>query len=160
MVVVVVLRIVLVCTVIALCTISLLARSIVASSSLSAKGSIRTPQLHKYFYLIGIVFISIWAATWQNQQYECAPSVDSDQPGHPPSLIRVFAVRIKKAWVFSYPLSAREDSDQTGRMPRLILVFAGRILTLLVLSCRGSFVITRTMHSRRLNSVVSFGQSL
>ena len=23
----------------------------------------------------------------------CAPSEDSDQPGHPPSLIRVFAVR-------------------------------------------------------------------
>ena len=28
-----------------------------------------------------------WAATWQNQQSECAPSEDSDQPGHPPSLI-------------------------------------------------------------------------
>ena len=26
----------------------------------------------------------------------CAPSKDSDQPGHPPSLIRVFAVRMKK----------------------------------------------------------------
>ena len=23
----------------------------------------------------------IWAATWQNQQNECAPSEDSDQPG-------------------------------------------------------------------------------
>ena len=34
----------------------------------------------------------IWAATWQNQQNDCAPSEDSDQPGHPPSLIRVFAV--------------------------------------------------------------------
>ena len=33
----------------------------------------------------------IWAATWQNQQSDCAPSEDSDQPGHPPSLIRVFA---------------------------------------------------------------------
>ena len=32
----------------------------------------------------------------------CAPSEDSDQPGHPPSLIRVFAVRMKKAWVASY----------------------------------------------------------
>ena len=29
----------------------------------------------------------------------CAPSEDSDQPGHPPSLIRVFAVRMKKAWL-------------------------------------------------------------
>ena len=36
---------------------------------------------------------------------ECAPSEDSDQPGHPPSLIRVFAVRMKKTWVLSYPLS-------------------------------------------------------
>ena len=62
----------------------------------------------------------IWAATWQNQQNGCAPSEDSDQPGHPPNLIRVFAVRMKKAWVLSYPLSAQRDSDQTGRMPRLI----------------------------------------
>ena len=29
----------------------------------------------------------IRAASWQNQQNECAPSEDSDQPGHPPSLI-------------------------------------------------------------------------
>ena len=32
-----------------------------------------------------------------------------------------------------------KDSDQTGRMPRLIWVFAGRTVTLLVLSCRGSY---------------------
>ena len=38
----------------------------------------------------------------------------------PPSLIKDFAVRIKKTWVLSYPLSASEDSDQAGRMPRLI----------------------------------------
>ena len=37
----------------------------------------------------------------------CAPSKDSDQPGHPPSLIIVFAVGMKKAWVLSYPLSAQ-----------------------------------------------------
>ena len=30
----------------------------------------------------------------------------TDQPGHPPSLIRVFAVRMKKHWVLSYPFSA------------------------------------------------------
>ena len=28
----------------------------------------------------------------------CALSEDSDQPGHPPSLIRVFADRMKKGW--------------------------------------------------------------
>ena len=37
----------------------------------------------------------------------CALSEDSGQPGHPRSLIRVFAVRMKKAWVLSYPLSAQ-----------------------------------------------------
>ena len=37
----------------------------------------------------------------------CAPSEDSDQPWHSPSLIRVFAVRMKKALVFSYPLSTQ-----------------------------------------------------
>ena len=50
----------------------------------------------------------IWAATWQNQQNECVPSEDSNQPGHLPSLIRVFAVRMKKAWILSYPLSAHQ----------------------------------------------------
>ena len=52
-------------------------------------------------------FYSIWATTWQNQQCGSAPSEDSDQPGHPRSLIRVFAVRMKKAWVLSYPLRAQ-----------------------------------------------------
>ena len=49
----------------------------------------------------------IWATSWQNQQNNCAPSEDSDQPGHSPSLIRVFAVRMMKAWVLSYPLNAQ-----------------------------------------------------
>ena len=48
-----------------------------------------------------------WATSWQNQQSDCAPSEDSDQPEHPPSLIRVFAVRMKKAWVLSYSFSAQ-----------------------------------------------------
>ena len=37
----------------------------------------------------------------------CVPSKDSDQSGHPPSLIRVFAVRMKKAWVLGYPLNTQ-----------------------------------------------------
>ena len=37
----------------------------------------------------------------------CVPSEDSDQPGHPPILIRVIAVHMKKAWVLSYPFSAQ-----------------------------------------------------
>ena len=43
----------------------------------------------------------------ETNKMACAPSEDSDQPGHPPSLIRVLAVRMKKAWVLSYPLSAQ-----------------------------------------------------
>ena len=39
----------------------------------------------------------------------CVPSEDSDQPGHPPSVIRVFAVCMKKAWVLSYPLRLWSD---------------------------------------------------
>ena len=37
----------------------------------------------------------------------CAPSEDSDQPGHLPSLIRVFAVHMKKPWVLNYQSSAQ-----------------------------------------------------
>ena len=37
-----------------------------------------------------------------------ASSEDSNQPGHPPSLMRVFAVSMKKHWVLSYPLSAQQ----------------------------------------------------
>ena len=43
----------------------------------------------------------------QRRLRSASPSEDSDQPGHLPSLIRVFAVRMKKAWVLSYALSAQ-----------------------------------------------------
>ena len=53
----------------------------------------------------------------------CADSEDSDQPWHPPSLIRVFSVRMKKAWVISYLLSARRRpwSDWLDAQADLIL---------------------------------------
>ena len=56
----------------------------------------------------------------------CAPSEDSDQPGHLPSLIRIFAVRIKKAWVLSYPLSAQQRlwSDWAAAQADLSLSWA------------------------------------
>ena len=57
------------------------------------------------------------AATRQNQQSDCAPSEDSDQPGHPPSLISVFAVRMEKARVLSYPLSAQRRLIRLGGCP-------------------------------------------
>ena len=73
--------------------------------------------------LCGIHFLSkhwkypmwqVWLAENQNKpphdktnKMACAPSQDTDQPGHPTSLISVFTVRMKKAWVLSYSLSAQ-----------------------------------------------------
>ena len=37
----------------------------------------------------------------------CVPSEDSDQPGHPPNLIRAFAVGMKNYWAFNFLLSAQ-----------------------------------------------------
>ena len=69
----------------------------------------------------------------------CAPSEDSDHPGHPPSLIRVFAVRMKKAWVVSYPLSATAKIlIRLGGCPGWSEFLLGAYVSLLVLSRRGS----------------------
>ena len=56
----------------------------------------------------------------------CAPSEDSDQPGYPLSLIRVFAVRMKKHWVHNYSLSAERRlwSDWADAQADLSLCWA------------------------------------
>ena len=55
-----------------------------------------------------LVFVSLFKPTHDKTNKKmCAPSEDSDQPGHPPSLIRVFADRMTKAWVLSYLLSVQ-----------------------------------------------------
>ena len=69
----------------------------------------------------------------------CAPSGYSDQPGHPPSLIRVFAVRLKKAWILSYPLSAQWRLIRLGRCPGWPESSLGAHAILLVLSRCGSY---------------------
>ena len=56
----------------------------------------------------------------------CASSKDTDQPGHPPSRISVFAVFLKKVGSSGTLKAHCEDSDQTGRMPRMIWVLAWR----------------------------------
>ena len=58
----------------------------------------------------------------------CAPSKDSDQPGHPPSLPvwRHFG-SLATHWALG------KDSDQSGWMPRLIWVLLGAQVILLVL---------------------------
>ena len=62
---------------------------------------------NNFGHLVTDSLYAIWALAWQNQHNEWAPSENSDQPGHPLSLIRVFAVRMKKPWVLSYTLSSQ-----------------------------------------------------
>ena len=80
------------------------------------------PTSHYFLHHISCKFKNaIWAASWQNQQNDCVHSQDSDQPGHPPSLISECLLCTQ--WVAKDPSfrhADSEDSDQTGRMPRLI----------------------------------------
>ena len=92
---------------------------------------------------------SMWATTCQNQQSDCAPSEDSDQPGHPPSLIRVFAVRMKKPWGLSYSFSAQRRlwSDWADTQADLSLRWAhthsvGFDMSWLMLCCFVLFVVS------------------
>ena len=56
-------------------------------------------------------------ASDKTNKMTCAPGEDSDQPGHPPSLIRVFAVRMKKHWALNYRLSAQWRLIILGECP-------------------------------------------
>ena len=51
----------------------------------------------------------------------CAPSEDSDQPGHPPSLIRVFACL---QWVAEDPMFLHADSEVSDVQADLSLRWA------------------------------------
>ena len=68
---------------------------------------------------VGIYWLSFKFEPAHDKTYKmaCAPSEDSDQPGHPPSLIRIFAVRVKKDLVLSYPLSAQRRLIRLGGCP-------------------------------------------
>ena len=78
---------------------------------------------------------------WQNEpphdktnKMTCAPSVNSDQPGHPLSLITVFAVRMKKHWVLSYPMSVQRRLIRLGGCPDCTEFMLGAQVIVLVLS--------------------------
>ena len=64
------------------------------------------------------------------------------RPGHPPSLIRVFAVHVKKAchWVLGYPLSAQRRLIRLRGSPGWSESLLGAQVILLVLSCNGSYI--------------------
>ena len=106
--------------------------------------------------------ISHLVQTYEPEHYKsnkmtCAPSEDSDQPGHLPSLIRVFAV------CFMGSVGLRASSCRQGKlMPRLIRVFTGCTGHFVVLLCCSSFfcvcvsewTVTVTYYGRYCNSGV------
>ena len=69
----------------------------------------------------------------------CAPSEDSNQPEHLPSLTRVFAVRMNILWVLRYPLHTAKTLIRlgTGWIRQSSL---GTQNTLFVLSCCGIYI--------------------
>ena len=82
------------------------------------------------------------SATWNRNEppdktnkMTCVPSKDSDQPGHPPSLIRVFAVSMKKSWFLNFLLSAQW---RLGECPGWFESSLSTQVILLVLSWGGS----------------------
>ena len=82
-----------------------------------------------------LVYKTFESQHYKNNKMTYAPSEDSDQPGHPPSLISP-AVRTKKPLVLSYPVSASVNYDQSGRMQ-------GTQIILLVLLCGSSFYVEK-----------------
>ena len=117
----------------------------------------------KYPKLISIArsFVSTWFFTMHSGEKETedriwiepprdktnkiaiAPSEDSDQPVHPPSLTRVFTVRMKKAWVLSYPLIEQ----------RRLWVFAGG-------TCHSVYFVTRWLNWQLSRSTIRSESSL
>ena len=75
-----------------------------------------------------------WATTWQNQQNECAPSEDLDQPGQ----IRVFAVRSMDSYGPKVSSCGQRRLIRLGGCPGSSESSLGEKLILFVLSYRGS----------------------
>ena len=73
-----------------------------------------SPCVRRHFFALAS---HIWAATWQNQQSDCAPSEDSDQPWHPPSLIKVLTVRLKGSYGPKLSSCGQRKLIRLGRCP-------------------------------------------
>ena len=87
----------------------------------------------------------MWASTWQNQQNMCVPSEDSDQPGHPPCLIRVFAVRLMCSLGPQLSSSGQRRLWSDWVDAQADLSSLGTHVILLVLSWCGSFGLFHTV---------------
>ena len=87
----------------------------------------------------------------------CAPSEDSYQPGHPPSLIRVLAFRMKKAWV-SYPLSTQRrlwsdwvdaQADRSLRWAHIPLCWFCHVAAQLLMLCQMTSFFSQQLRNKR-----------
>ena len=101
---------------------------------ISSKASIKTADFSPDY--------AKWAASWQNQQNDCAPSEDwsdwaepskdSDQPlGICPAWSESLLSTWRKLGSLATHWVLSKDSAQTGRTSRLIWVFAGRTVIFL-----------------------------
>ena len=89
-----------------------------------------------HFFRINKIHVSMHDKT---NKMACASSKDSDQPGPPPSLIRVFPVSMKKAWGSWLPLEhTAKTLIRLGGCPGWCESLLGVHAILLVLSCTGS----------------------
>ena len=73
----------------------------------TTKRPITTWMTYLQLFLLTGLLMSPWHTNGpvndKTNKTTCAPSEDSDQPGHLLSLIRVFAVRTMEPWVISHP---------------------------------------------------------
>ena len=95
-----------------------------------------------------------------------APTEDSDQSGHLPSLIRVFAVHMMKAWVLSYPLSTQQilwldwaDAQADLSLHWAQSHFVGFVMLWLILVISGQQRMTTSMKALRNEVPLRFGQT-
>ena len=82
----------------------------------------------------------IWAASWQNQQDDCVPSKESDQAGHPPSLISLRCALSGSLRTQAFFMRTVKTLIRLGGCPGWSESSLGTHAILLVLSWSGSFV--------------------
>ena len=80
--------------------------------------AVKTDQTKLMCSLLGIHNMS--RLTRKPTKWPAHPAKYSDQPEHPPSLIRVFAVRMKKHWVLSW-----SESSLCSQVILLVLPWGG-----------------------------------
>ena len=74
-------------------------------------------------YVLNVVTLDKQSRYLLTYKMACAPSEDSDQPGHPSSLISLWCLLEQSLGATHWAQS--KDSDQPGQMPRMIRIFAG-----------------------------------